>query len=88
MVKTRKPGDRPESFWLTRRRVDDYRRIRMNVSASTAAQSSSSKVALLPVVLLSAFIGAFVVFGVGFAHSNVLHNAAHDSRHALGFPCH
>lgn len=57
-------------------------------SAASASQASVSRAALLPAVLLSAFVGAFVVFGVGFAHSNVLHNAAHDSRHALGFPCH
>lgn len=56
--------------------------------SSSATQATGSRAALLPVVLLSAFVGAFVVFGVGFAHSNVLHNAAHDSRHALGFPCH
>jgi len=33
-------------------------------------------------------IGAFLVFGVGFAHPDALHNAAHDTRHALAFPCH
>lgn len=60
----------------------------MNSTFSSAAHGASSRAAILPIALLSAFIGAFVVFGVGFAHSNVLHNAAHDSRHALGFPCH
>jgi cobalt transporter subunit CbtB len=34
------------------------------------------------------FFGAFLVTGVGVAHSDKLHNAAHDTRHALGFPCH
>jgi cobalt transporter subunit CbtB len=34
------------------------------------------------------FFGAFLVMGVGVAHSDKLHNAAHDTRHALGFPCH
>ncbi|MFN0219598.1 MAG: CbtB-domain containing protein [Hyphomicrobium sp.] len=33
-------------------------------------------------------IGAALVFTVGFAHSDVLHNAAHDTRHSLAFPCH
>ena len=33
-------------------------------------------------------IGAAFVFLVGFAHSDVVHNAAHDTRHALAFPCH
>ncbi len=33
-------------------------------------------------------IGAGLVFMVGFAHSDVVHNAAHDTRHSLAFPCH
>jgi cobalt transporter subunit CbtB len=33
-------------------------------------------------------LGAVVVFLVGFAHPLALHNAAHDTRHALSFPCH
>jgi cobalt transporter subunit CbtB len=32
--------------------------------------------------------GAFLLFGVGLSHSERLHNAAHDTRHAIGFPCH
>lgn len=32
--------------------------------------------------------GAFLIFGVGLSHSERLHNAAHDTRHAIGFPCH
>ena len=39
-------------------------------------------------VLLAALLGAFIVFGVGFAHIDALHNAAHDVRHSNGFPCH
>jgi cobalt transporter subunit CbtB len=38
--------------------------------------------------LLAALLGAFIIFGVGFAHSEALHNAAHDVRHSNGFPCH
>jgi cobalt transporter subunit CbtB len=33
-------------------------------------------------------LGAFLVIGTGFAHSNTIHNAAHDSRHSFAFPCH
>ena len=32
--------------------------------------------------------GAFIVTAVGFAGPEVLHNAAHDIRHGLAFPCH
>jgi cobalt transporter subunit CbtB len=33
-------------------------------------------------------IGIFLVFGVGLSHIAAAHNAAHDTRHAIGFPCH
>ncbi len=34
------------------------------------------------------FLGTFVIFGVGLAQDARMHNAAHDTRHAIGFPCH
>jgi cobalt transporter subunit CbtB len=34
------------------------------------------------------FLGSILVFGVGLAQSDTLHAAAHDTRHAIGFPCH
>jgi cobalt transporter subunit CbtB len=30
----------------------------------------------------------FVIWAVGFSHIDVAHNAAHDTRHSAGFPCH
>lgn len=38
--------------------------------------------------ILALLVGSFLIFGAGFAHSNVLHDTAHDVRHANGFPCH
>lgn len=38
--------------------------------------------------VVAAVIGVFILFGVGFAHPDVVHNAAHDARHAFSFPCH
>jgi cobalt transporter subunit CbtB len=32
--------------------------------------------------------GLFIIFAVGFAPMGVAHNAAHDARHSLAFPCH
>jgi cobalt transporter subunit CbtB len=32
--------------------------------------------------------GIFVVFMVGFAGASVLHEAAHNTRHSIAFPCH
>ncbi len=38
--------------------------------------------------VLAAMLGAFLLLGVGFVQPSALHNAAHDTRHALAFPCH
>ena len=44
--------------------------------------------ATLGPALAAILLGVFLVLGTGFAHSNTIHNAAHDSRHSLAFPCH
>jgi cobalt transporter subunit CbtB len=33
-------------------------------------------------------LGLGLVFLTGFAYPEVIHNAAHDTRHSLSFPCH
>lgn len=33
-------------------------------------------------------LGLGMVIGIGFAGASTVHNAAHDTRHAIGFPCH
>ncbi|MBO0663547.1 CbtB-domain containing protein [Jiella sp. CQZ9-1] len=38
--------------------------------------------------LLALALGAFFIWGAGFAHAAALHDTAHDVRHAFGFPCH
>jgi cobalt transporter subunit CbtB len=32
--------------------------------------------------------GVAVIFAVGFLPTDAAHNAAHDTRHTLAFPCH
>jgi len=39
-------------------------------------------------VVVLGLLGVFVIWGAGFAQSETLHNAAHDSRHSIAFPCH
>lgn len=41
----------------------------------------------LPALALLAF-GALILYGVGFSTVPAVHNAAHDTRHVTGFPCH
>jgi len=38
--------------------------------------------------VFAALLGVFVIWAVGFSHIDVAHNAAHDTRHSAGFPCH
>jgi len=39
-------------------------------------------------VFFAALLGVSLIYGVGLASPSALHNAAHDSRHSLSFPCH
>ncbi|UCH74207.1 MAG: CbtB-domain containing protein [Rhodospirillales bacterium] len=40
----------------------------------------------LTAALIAGFLGVFLLFAAGFAQ--VSHDAAHDSRHSVAFPCH
>jgi cobalt transporter subunit CbtB len=57
----------------------------MTTLTTTAAASRTS--GLLP-VLFVAILGLGALFVAGHAQSAMLHDAAHDMRHATGFPCH
>lgn len=37
---------------------------------------------------MAALLGIFVIGFVGFSHMEVVHNAGHDYRHSMAFPCH
>jgi cobalt transporter subunit CbtB len=49
---------------------------------------STSRTDAIKAALLAAVLGIGLVFLTGFAHTLALHNGAHDTRHALSFPCH
>lgn len=57
----------------------------MPTTHSGATADLSSRIAAATVAVL---LGTFILFGVGFAGADILHNAAHDSRHTIAFPCH
>ncbi len=44
--------------------------------------------AALPAVAFAALLGFFIYFAIGFAGPEEIHNAAHDARHVMAFPCH
>lgn len=60
----------------------------MNSNVQTATVSSLSVSQRLIAGVLAMFFGLVLVGGVGFASDMAIHNGAHDTRHALGFPCH
>lgn len=39
-------------------------------------------------VFVAVLLGIFLLAGTGLVGAETLHNAAHDARHAMGFPCH
>ena len=53
---------------------------------------SDAKVITHQSVLLQIFgatiLAIAMLYGVGFASMDLAHNAAHDTRHAIAFPCH
>lgn len=51
-------------------------------------QSGAIPLASVYAVTAAVLIGTLIVAGVGFAGPEVMHNAAHDLRHGLAFPCH
>ena len=42
----------------------------------------------LRVAAVALLLGLGLIFLTGFAYPEVIHNAAHDTRHGLSFPCH
>ena len=38
--------------------------------------------------IVAALLGALLIYLAGFSSMEVLHNGAHDARHAAGLPCH
>lgn len=44
-------------------------------------------ISVMPIVF-AVFAGLMLLFASGYAQASVLHDAAHDQRHAMAFPCH
>ena len=56
--------------------------MKSTLKTATIARTDIASIALV------FLMGATMVFMAGFAQSQTLHDAAHDVRHAAGFPCH
>ncbi len=94
---TREPGDLPASMqlkwppvgWLRRLNVTTHSTNPATTPANTTTQVIGGERAEVRNAALAALaFGVALVFTVGFASPATIHNAAHDTRHALSFPCH
>jgi cobalt transporter subunit CbtB len=57
----------------------------MTARSNSASLSISQRIAAGLALL---FVGLALTYTVGFSSLAVAHNTAHDTRHAIGFPCH
>ncbi len=65
----------------------------MSTQAQSLGQSLGRTASPVRTEALKAALAAFVfgsglIYAMGFAHPSLLHNAAHDWRHSMNFPCH
>ena len=58
---------------------------RLDAAGSVGADLTTARA--IP-IFMAALLGVFIVGGVGFSHIEAVHNAAHDYRHSMAFPCH
>ncbi len=61
---------------------------RQHHTAAVAQTPAAAMTQQRAVAIVGAIFGLFLIFGVGFAHPEAIHNAAHDARHSFAFPCH
>lgn len=59
----------------------------MNTTVASQASATSTQGRVLQ-LSLAGLLGLFITGFTGFAHIEAVHNAAHDYRHSLAFPCH
>lgn len=59
----------------------------MNSSPASTIASSGISTRAFP-ALGAVLLGLFLFLGAGFASPMAIHNSTHDTRHALGLPCH
>ncbi len=57
-------------------------------SFAKSAALAPSKAEAFKAAFAALFLGVGLVWLAGFAYPASVHDAAHDTRHALSFPCH
>ena len=60
-----------------------------NHSSTVRQEATRARPITKPLQLIAAFVlGGVIVYAAGFLNTAAVHNAAHDTRHSQGFPCH
>ena len=67
---------------------DGSRREDMTTEAQAIAAPQTKSVSSTLSIFAAAFIGLGIIAVAGHVQASTLHDAAHDVRHATGFPCH
>ena len=80
---THEPGEEPKTIPRTEGAA-------MNTTTNTASTGLQSLSISQRIIAgsLALLLGLTLLVGTGFAGDFRLHNGAHDTRHAMGFPCH
>jgi cobalt transporter subunit CbtB len=59
-----------------------------SLSTSDRFAASAARAEILKAAFVALFLGLGLVYLTGFSATEAAHNAAHDTRHSLSFPCH
>ena len=81
---TREPGEEPKTIPRTEGAA-------MNTTTNTTTSTGLQSLSISQRIIagsLALLLGLTLLVGTGFAGDFRLHNGAHDTRHAMGFPCH
>ena len=78
---------RPAGEWIAQALGMEGKEMTMKTekSASVLATDITSRAIQ---ITFAALLGMFVIAGAGFVQISAVHNAGHDYRHSMGFPCH
>jgi len=60
----------------------------MSTQTQSVKTAATPRLSTASQALMAMVFGAFLVGTAGFSHMEIVHNAAHDTRHSNAFPCH
>ena len=58
------------------------------MAATAAGIAAPARAQVVASALAVGGLGLALLWGVGFSNIDAVHDAAHDTRHSTGFPCH